>query len=40
MNDEKKFKLEIDTGPKVLKRISEAVSNGEGDMDMIEGMKY
>ena len=31
MNNEQEFKLEIDTGPKAMKGISEAVSNG-GDM--------
>jgi len=40
MSYEKEFKLEIDTGPKVMKRISEAVSNGDMDMDVTEGMKY
>jgi len=38
MNNEKEFKLEIDTGPEVMRAISEAVSNGEGDTT--GGMKY
>ena len=32
VNIEQESKLEIDTGPKVMGGISEAVSNGEGDM--------
>lgn len=31
MNNEQEFKLEIDTGPKVMGGISEAVSNGDGE---------
>jgi len=32
MNNVKEFRLEIDTGPKMMRRINEAVSNWEGDM--------